>query len=205
MVYITKQKSVSFVWWSQVKLVFFFLTSITHSRVIKKNEWIFCAVESKKQETQERERERERERESLFGSSPSLPLLAHPLQNRPIFFFFFFFEHFRVLKQKGFGGFFGQRRDRVEECAFFFDATLRPHFLRETFSFFFFFFFFLCGRERFSSLFFFSLRTPIGAQRCVRISLSLSLSLSLCSTHGERERERERETKGEKVISNNEK
>ncbi len=49
--------------------------------------------------------------------------------------------------------------------------------------------------------FFFSLRTPIGAQRCVRISLSLSLSLSLSVAHTASERERERERQKEKKSS----
>ena len=53
---------------------------------------------------------------------------------------------------------------------------------------FFFFFFFVCGRERFSSLLFFS-----RGHRLVHNAAFESLSLSLCSTHGERERERERD------------
>ena len=85
---------------------------------------------------------------------------------------------------------------RFPPCASF------VHILRETFSSF--FFSCVCGRERFSSLLFFS-RGHRLVHNAAFESLSLSLSLSLCSTHGERERERERETKGEKVISNNEK
>ena len=86
----------------------------------------------------------------------------------------------------------------MEECAFFSMRRFDHIFSERRFLF---FFFFLCGRERFSSLLFFSLCGHRLVHNAAFESLSLSLSLSLSVAHTASERERERERQKEKKSS----
>ena len=156
-----------------------------------------------------KQKKNERERERVFWILPPSPCLPPPDQ------FFFFSPHISESLNKRAVDFLDkERKERPSILCLFFrcDASERvikvavgrvrlPPFssfvLSERL-----FFFFLCGRERFSSLLFFSRGHQL-VHNAAFEPLSLSLSLSLCSTHGERERERE--TKGEKVVSNNKK